>query len=146
MSPEKEERVLNDEVAKAETSFDDLRDIAQQVDAEQHDKLLVTTRRSIREKNYDPARRSLDEMRGIHMKVLAESSDFLIETFKRLAEEKYLALDEALHDQHVAAGIEAVKAGNFDQLRFVIGQMFGNKVLSGADATEIVELAHLLGS
>lgn len=146
MSPENEERVLDDEVAKAETSFDELRDIAQPVDTERHDKLLVTTRRSIREKNYDAARRSLDEMQGIRMKVLSESPDFLIEIFRRLAEEHHLAVDEALHAQLVDAGVEAAKSGDMERLRMIIGQMFGNRVSTGADATEIVELAHLLGS
>lgn len=146
MSPENEERVLDDEVAKAEISVDELRDIAQPVDTERHDKLLVTTRRSIREKNYDAARRSLDEMQGIRMKVLAESPDFLIEIFRRLAEEHHLAVDEALHAQLVNAGVEAVKSGNVEKLRMIIGQMFGNRVSTGADATEIIELAHLLGS
>ncbi len=146
MSPENEERVLDDEVAKAETSFDELRDIAQPVDTERHDKLLVTTRRSIREKNYDAARRSLDEMQGIRMKVLAESPDFLIEIFRRLAEEHHLAVDEALHAQLVEAGVEAAKSGDVERLRMIIGQMFGNRVSTGADATEVVELAHLLGS
>ncbi len=146
MSPENEERVLDDEVVKAETSFDELRDIAQEVDTERHDKLLVTTRRSIREKNYDAARRSLDEMQGIRMKILAESPDFLIEIFKRLAEEQHLAIDAALHGQHINAGVEAAKAGDVERLRSVIGQMFGNRVSTGADAAEIVELAHLLGT
>jgi molecular chaperone DnaK len=146
MSPENEERVLDDEVAKAETSFDELRDIAQPVDTERHDKLLVTTRRSIREKNYDSARRSLDEMQGIRMKVLAESPDFLIEIFRRLAEEHHLAVDEALHAQLVEVGVEAAKSGDVERLRMIIGQMFGNRVSTGADTTEIVELAHLLGS
>lgn len=146
MSPENEERVLDDEVAKAETSFDELRDIAQPVDTERHDKLLVTTRRSIREKNYDAARRSLDEMQGIRMKVLSESPDFLIEIFRRLAEEHHLAVDEALHAQLVEAGVEAAKSGDVERLRMIIGQMFGNRISTGADATEIVELAHLLGS
>jgi molecular chaperone DnaK len=145
MSPENEERVLDDEVAKAETSFDELRDIAQTVDTERHDKLLVTTRRSIREKNYDAARRSLDEMQGIRMKVLAESPDFLIEIFRRLAEEHHLAVDEMLHAQLVEAGIEAAKSGDVEKLRFIIGQIFGNRLSTGADTAEIVELAHLLG-
>lgn len=146
MSPENEGRVLDDEVAKAETSFDELRDIAQPVDTERHDKLLVTTRRSIREKNYDAARRSLDEMQGIRMKVLAESPDFLIEIFRRLAEEHHLAVDEALHAQLIEAGVEAAKSGDVDRLRMIIGQMFANRVSTGADTAEIVELAHLLGS
>lgn len=146
MSPANEERVLNEEIGDAETSFDNLRDIAQLVDAERHDKLLVTARRSIRERNFDAARRSLDEMQGIRMKVLAESPDFLIEIFRRLAEERHLVVDEALHDEHIGLGVDAAKAGDVSKLRFVIGQIFSNRVSTGADAAEIIELAHLLGT
>jgi molecular chaperone DnaK len=146
MSPENEAQVLDDEVAKAETSFDELSDSAEQVDTERHDKLLVTTRRSIREKNYDAARRSLDEMQSIRMKVLAESPDFLIGIFGRLAEEQHLAVDGVLHEQHVGAGVAAAESRDTEKLRFVIRQMFGNRISTGTDAVEIVELAHLLGS
>jgi len=146
MSPENEERVLEDEVSKAELSFDELRDSAQPVDSERHDKLLITSRRAIREKNFDSARRSLGEMHGIRMKVLAETPDFLIEIFKVLADERHLAVDEALHDLHLEAGLEAAKGGDVDRLRLVVGQMMSNRVSTGADAAEIVELAHLLGA
>ncbi len=144
MSPENEDRVLTKEVSDAETSFDELRNIALEVDAERHDKLLVTTRRSIREKNYEAARRSLEEMKSISMKTLSESPDFLIEIFKRLTEEQHLAIDETLFGQHVAAGIEAAKIGDVSKLRFIIRQMFENRVSTGTDASDIVELAHLL--
>lgn len=80
------------------------------------------------------------------MKVLAESPDFLIEIFRRLAGEHHLAADQALHAQLVNLGDEAVKSDTVETLRTVIGQMFGSRVLIGADETEIVELAHLLGS
>ncbi|KII14878.1 MULTISPECIES: Hsp70 family protein [Rhodobacterales] len=146
MAPENEERVLTEEVSKAETSFDELRDNAQGVDAERHDKLLVSARREIREKNYDAARRSLDEMQGIRMKVLSETPDFLIAIFKQLAEEHTLAVDPELHERLIQAGIEAVQSNDVEGLRAVIGQMFGNRVSTGADAAEIVELAHLLGT
>ena len=46
----------------------------------------------------------------------------------------------------VEAGVEAAKSGDVERLRMIIGQMFGTRVSTGADATEIVELAHLLGS
>jgi molecular chaperone DnaK len=105
---------------------------------------LVTARRSIRERNYDAARRSLVEMQGIRMKVLSESPDFMIEIFRSLADERHLAIDLDLYDKHVEAGVEAANAGDIDKLRFVIGQIFGNRVSTGSDAADIVELAHLL--
>ena len=78
------------------------------------------------------------------MKTLAESPDFLIEIFKRLTEEQHLAIDETLFGQHVTAGIEAAKIGDVSKLRFIIRQMFENRVSTGTDASDIVELAHLL--
>lgn len=46
----------------------------------------------------------------------------------------------------VNVGVEAIKSDNVETLRTIIGQMFGNRVSIGADATKIVVLAHLLGS
>lgn len=146
MAPDNEERVLEDEVSKAELSFDELQASAQSVDSERHDKLLVSVRRAIREKNFDTARRALSEMHGIRMKVLAQTPDFLIEIFGVLANERHLSIDETLHEQHIEAGVKAAESGNVEQLRFVIGQMLGNRVSTGANAADIVELAHLLGT
>lgn len=146
MAPDNEERVLNKEVGVAEVSFDEIRDSAQPVEVERHDRLLVTARRSIRERNYEAARRSINEMRGIHMKVLAQTPNFLIGMFQHLADEQHMVLDEELHQQHIKAGIEAAKSSDIDQLRFLIGQMISNRVSTGADPKEIVEFAHLLGA
>ena len=146
MSQENIEPVLVEEVTKAELSFEELRSNAQPVDEERHDKLLVSARGSIREKNFDLARRSLDEMLAIRMKVLLETPDFLLEIFQQLGAEKNLAIDEELYEEHVSKGLEAAKSGDIQQLRFIIGQMFQNRVSTGADAAEIVELAHLLGN
>ncbi|WP_057465067.1 Hsp70 family protein [Pseudovibrio sp. POLY-S9] len=145
LSPQNEARVLDREVDSAEKDFEELRDLSSSIDEERHDKLLVTTRRSIRERNYDVARRSINDMRSIRVKVLSESPDFLIAMFKSLAEEDFLAIDEDLHLNYIAEGLEAAKMGQVDQLRAVIGKMFANRVSTGGSASEIVELAHLLG-
>lgn len=146
MSPENEERVLNEEATKAELSFDELRNGAKIVDAERHDKLIVTARREIREKNFDSARRSLSESNGIRMKVLSETPEFLIQLLSHLANEKHMAVDEHLHDQHVVAGAEAVKSRDVDQMKQVIGQMSKNRMIASIDTADIVDLAHLLSS
>lgn len=145
ISPENEERVLEREVSDAEVRFDELRDGAQELDVERHDKLLVTARRSIRERNFEAARRSLDEMQSIRLKALFESPDFIVEMFRKLAEDRHLSIDEGLHDQHIAEGVGAADRGDVVELRAVLGKMFANRVSTGGDATEIVELAHILG-
>ena len=146
LAPENEERVLNKEVDAAEVAFDEIRDNAHSVDVDRHEKLLVTTRRSIRERDFDAARHSLEEMRSIRFKVLSDTPDFLLAIFHRLAEEKLLAIDEDQHDQLVAEGVAAIKQNDVMGLRGVIGRIFANRVSTGGDATEIVELAHLIGS
>lgn len=145
LSPDNEERVLTQAVNEAEIAFDSDRNLADNVDQDRHDKLLATARRSIRERDYDAARRSVDDMKSIHFKVLSDSPEFLIDVFKHLADEKFLAVDEALHDQLVAKGIDAIKAEDISRLRGVLGAMVANRVSSGSDATGIVELAHILG-
>ncbi len=85
-------------------------------------------------------------MRSIRLKVRSESPEFLLAIFQMLGEERFLAIDEALHDRLIAAGIAAVKANDVSALKGVIGQMFSNRVSAGGDATDIVELAHILGS
>jgi molecular chaperone DnaK len=146
LAPENEERVLTKEIDAAEIQFDDLRADAHSVDADRYEKLMATTRRSIRERDFDTARNSLDEMRSIRLKVLSESPEFLLVIFQKVAEEKFLAIDEALHERLVVAGIAAVKSNDVSELKGVIGQMFANRVTTGGDATDIVELAHILGS
>ncbi len=146
LAPANEERVLTKEIDAAEIQFDELREDAHPVDADRYEKLLATTRRSIRERDFDTARNSLDEMRSIRLKVLSESPEFLLVIFKQLAEEKFLAIDEALHERLVVSGIAAVKSNDASELKSVIGLMFANRVSTGGDATDIVELAHILGS
>lgn len=145
ISPENEKKVLNEEVINAETSFDEIRDNAHEVDIERHDRLLVTARRAIRDNSHDVARRTLDEMRAILVKTLSEKPEFLVDIFRQLAEDQHLSIDENLHEQQVNLGLEAINSNDIAKLKYVIGQMFSNKISTGADAAEIVELAHLLG-
>ncbi|MCR9222342.1 MAG: Hsp70 family protein [Alphaproteobacteria bacterium] len=146
LSPENEDRVLSQAVDEAEVAFDNHRELADEVEQDRHDKLLVSARRSIREQDYDAARRSIEDMKSIYYKVLSGSPDFLVGMFKHLAEDKSLVVDEALHRKLVSEGVEAIEAHDVERLRQVIGAMFGNRVSTGSDATEIVELAHILGS
>jgi molecular chaperone DnaK len=144
-APENEERVLSRDVEESEVAFDDIRDSANHVDVERHEKLLVTARRQIRERDFDGARNTLEEMRGIRFKALFEDPDFLIAALKNLIDERHLVIDGELHDQLSASGIEAAKSGDVQALKSVIGAMLSNRISSGADANEIVALSDLLG-
>lgn len=146
ISPENEEKVLEDEVSKVELSFDRLRKLTQPVDEERHDKLLSTARRAIREKNFDAARRSLEEMKNIHINSLLKSPEFLIGMLQSLANEKHLAVDEGLHERLLAEGDQAIESRDMCHLLFIIRKVMNNRISTGEDAKNISNLADLLGS
>lgn len=145
MAPENEERVLLHELEAAEAAFDELQDDAAALDAERHERLLLSARRSLREHDFEAVRRSLAEMGAIRTRLLLNRPGFLLAVFEQLGEDRSMAADEVQHDQLVAAGEQAIERGDFDGLRGVIRMMIQNSTRSGGQASEIVELAHLLG-
>ena len=146
ISPENEKRVLEDECAKSEILFDQIRENAQPVDAERYDKLLATARRSINENNFDNTRKSLEQMREIQGKVIAESPNFLIDMFQHLANKRHMTIDEDMHNEHVITGTRAAKSGDMDRLRSIVDKMIKNQVSTDTDTANVMKLAHLLGS
>lgn len=145
MSPENEERVLGHELEAAEASFDEIRDEAPDLEADRYDRLLLAARRSLRERDYDAVRRALDEMTSIRMKILLEQPTFLVTIFRQVADDRFMAVDEVLHDRLVAEGNQAIANRDVAGLRQIIGQLLHNIASGGGQASEIVELAHLLG-
>ena len=146
LAPENEERVLTKECNSAEVDFDEIREYAKPVDIDRHDKLLVTSRRSIRERNFDEVRYALEEMKSIRFKTLAETPAFIFGMFQKVAEQDAFSIDKELHRSLVSEGISAIEREDVQGVRSIIGKMFSNRVSTGGDAMEIVELAHLIGS
>ncbi|MCF1454464.1 Hsp70 family protein [Agrobacterium vitis] len=146
ISPENVKQVVTKEVEAAETDFDELRNMAETVEIERHDRLVSTARRSVREGDFDSARYALDEMRSIRFKIVSSQPEFLIGLFQEIAHEDYLSVDEALHKQLVMEGVARIDAGDFDGLRGAIRGIINNRVSMEVSGAKIVELAHLLGS
>jgi len=143
-APENQATVLSAEVDAAEIEFDRLRDDAHPLDADRHDRLLATTRRLIRENDFDGARGALREMQAIQMKMVSEKPDFIFAVFGALADDHAMVIDEVLHQRLVAVGMRALEESDIDGLRGTIGKMIANRVPGGGDASEMLELAHLL--
>ena len=146
ISPENEKRVLEDECAKSELLFSQIRENAQPIDTKRYDKLLATVRRSINENNFDITRKSLEQMHDIQRKVISESPNFLIDMFQHLANKRHMVIDEDIHNEHVIAGTQSAKSGDMDRLRSIVVQMIENQISTETDTTNVMELAHLLGS
>ncbi len=146
VSPENIVRVMSRDLNEAESDFDDLRTLATAEDAERHDKLLVSARRSLRDNDVEATQLALDEMKAIRLKIFANQPEFLTRIFRDIAEEAYLAVDATLHEALVKEGMERISERDIDGLRSVIGRMFRNRLSVGTNGANIVELAHLLGS
>lgn len=146
LAPKNSERVLIEQVNEAEVEFERVQTSASQTEIDRHGKLLITARRAIRERDFEVARQAVDEMESIRFKLLAENPEFLIGLLTLLADERNLAMDPALHDSHIAEGVEAAKTGDLPHLRSVIGKIYSNLVSTSGNVTQIVQLAHLLGA
>ncbi|MBY6164844.1 Hsp70 family protein [Pseudooceanicola nitratireducens] len=145
-SPANEERVLSREVSEAEETFDDIRASASQVEIERHEKLLVTARRLIRERDFDGARNALHEMKSIRFKALFNDPGFLVGIFENLQNDRHLSMDHALHDKLVETGKEAIASGDVEMLRAAIGGLISNRINTGSDADEIVALSDIFAA
>lgn len=145
INPENVERVISKEAEDAEADFDELRAIADNDDINRYERLLITARRNVREADFEAARFALDEMHSIRFKVIASQPEFLVGVFRELADEDYLVVDRALHNDLVEQGDRFIEAGDFDGLRSVIRGFLANRVTLEVSGTKIVELAHLLG-
>lgn len=143
-NPKNVEHVLTRDLEEAEAAFDELRDDVESSDVDKYDRLVLSARRSLRERDFEASQVALDEMRSIRFKTLANQPDFLVGLFKQIASEAYLAVDPNLHDELVSAGIERIQSNDVDGLKAVIRQIFDNRVSVGASGAGIVELAHLL--
>ncbi|NEH61733.1 hypothetical protein [Rhizobium ruizarguesonis] len=145
VSPQNVTRVMSRDLNEAESDFDDLRTLATVEDAERHDKLLVSARRSLRDNDVEATQLAVDEMKAIRLKIFANQPEFLASIFRDIAEEAYLAVDATLHEALVSEGMERISERDIDGLRSVIGRIFRNRLSVGTGGANIVELAHLLG-
>jgi molecular chaperone DnaK len=145
-SPANEERVLSRDVSEAEVAFDDIQGSATQVEVERHDRLLVSARRLIRERDFDGARNALQEMKSIRFKAMFNDPGFLVGVFEMLEKDQHLALNSALYEKLVVAGREAIASNNVEVLRSVIGELVSNRINTGADADDIVALSDIFAA
>ena len=144
IAPENEEPVLLKAITNEEEAFDLVRNDADPVDLERHDKLVASARRSIRDGDYEAARRALSELEAIRRKILFNNFDFLQDLFVELARDTALIVDENVHKANVDRGVAAVQNNDINELKASIGGLFQNRTFRGGKATDIVELAHLL--
>jgi molecular chaperone DnaK len=89
------------------------------------------------EKSLDTAELQIREMRQIGSRALWQNPAFLIGQFRKISEERFQAIDKALHDQLVRDGEEAITDDDMQSLGQVISQMQENRINLGGDDVSV---------
>ena len=144
--PEHRARALSAELAHVEEAFDRQRSMAEAVEIDRFDRLSGTARRALRTEDFDAVERALREMNGLRFGVLFRDPEFLVGLAVHLAQQRYSAIDKALHDRLVAQAEQAIARQDITALRAVIGQFFENRIATGGGKEGLRELADLLGA
>lgn len=106
------------------------------------DNLTRAAQRAI-EQNSGDFENLLDQMQGLNWQILWRQDWFVVFTFKRYSEEEYLVMDKARFRQLVQEGQRALKADDFDQLRRIVGAMYGLRI-SLAEIDDTMEMVNIL--
>lgn len=96
------------------------------------DNLAKTAQRAIENSNGD-FESHLDDLRGKNFSILWRQDWFVIDRFKGFAKDAYQFPDAREHAQLVATGVEALKAGDIDKLRQVVGHLYSVRIGSAGD-------------
>jgi molecular chaperone DnaK len=121
------------ELDKAVGLFDKaVRQHARPTEVSSFDNLVKTAQRAI-DNNSDDFESHLDDLRGRNFIILWRQDWFVIQRFKWLAEDTYLFPDGCEHTQLVAAGAEALKANDIDELRAVVAHLDSIRIGSAGE-------------
>jgi molecular chaperone DnaK len=85
----------------------------------------------------------LTQMKELNWQVLWRQDWFVVDTFKRFAKEEHRFSDATLFRQLCAAGIDAVKRDNIDELRKILAQMHSIRIFYQS-GNELMDLVNIL--
>lgn len=121
------------ELEKVVEFFDKhVREHARPTEAQSFDNLTRTAQRAI-ESNSSDFESHLEDLRGRNFQILWRQDWFVAQRFKWFAEDRHLFPDAREHAQLVAAGMEALKAGDIEKLREIVYLLDSMRFASGGD-------------
>jgi molecular chaperone DnaK len=133
------------ELDKTVDSFNKaMRQHARPTEASSFDNLVRTAQRAI-DNNSSEFESHLDDLRGRGFMILWRQDWFVIDRFKWLAQKTYLFPDSGEHAQMVAAGTEALKANDIDNLRAAVIHLDSIRVGPAAE-DEMMAAANIVRS
>ena len=99
-----------------------IRKLARPSEAETFDNLVKTAQRAI-DGNTGDFEALIDDMQGKNWAILWRQEWFVIDRFKEMAQESHLFPDANLYAELLAAGAEALKANDIENLRKIVARM-----------------------
>ena len=106
--------------------------------------LSRTARQAICEAHIREAEQALEQMSTIYYRELHRQPAFVVYFFKHISNERFLAIDKAVHDRLVAEGGRALAANEVDRLRSVIGAMLDNLMVVPTSDRTVAAMAGLM--
>jgi molecular chaperone DnaK len=89
---------------------------------------------------------ALQQMQTLHGQILWQQPSFIIYVFRSLAQERYLAIDKALHDRLVVKGEACVSRNDIPQLLDTIREIYANRFEVGGSDRAVTRMASLLSA
>jgi molecular chaperone DnaK len=130
------------ELTSVKGYFDEhIRKMARPSEITRFDNLARTAQREIEQKS-GRFEDTIDEMKQMNWQVLWRQDYFVVEIFQQFSGEEYRFSDKALFRQLVAAGSDALKKDDIENLRKVVLGMYGIRVhyQTGQDLMDIVNI------
>ncbi|MEQ6335677.1 Hsp70 family protein [Sphingobium sp. MK2] len=142
--PENRKAVLLAELNDFQDYIDDrLRSFAPEL-AARFDGLGNNMREAMSREDWNKAGQIFEQMRSLLYRALQEQPEFVIAQFAMIAQERFAALDKALHDKLVLQGEEAANCNDIDGVRNVIRLLLNNRVQTSTPSAKVAVLAGLV--
>ena len=105
--------------------------------------LGANARAALAREDWSTARQVIEQMMREISRELYKQPGYILHVFEEVAEERYAAVDKALHDRHVKNGREAAQRKDFDSVRSTIGDMLRNRMPGDGGSKKAMVLASL---
>lgn len=142
-APEHRRVALLAEIADVEEDFADIAENASSATVERMNTLLRAAKDEVARGNWDRARQLVEEMRSLLNRTWSEDPLYWLAFLVRFSDERYAALDKALHDKLVAEGHAAAEAEDHSSVRRIVIEMANNRMPSTSNDRDVAMLAGL---
>ena len=144
-APENQNLVISRELVRVDELYEGVSDIlADKALTARIQQLSATARQFLDQGDHQQAESCVNQIRSLVLGEMMRQPAFLIGHFERLAEERYVAIDKALHDKHVQVGAAAIKSEDWDALRRVNAGLIDNRFAAAPSQPLSGQLAGLV--